>query len=82
MVSEIQECSMTYRQSKTYIQDVIEHVCNSGVLVRFLPSYSPDLNPVEEVFAKVKHYLRRNDLVLQTTMDPNPLIYNAFAHGM
>lgn len=25
----------------------------------FLPPYSPDLNPIEQVFAKLKHWLRR-----------------------
>lgn len=25
----------------------------------FLPAYSPDLNPIEQVFAKLKHLLRR-----------------------
>ncbi|HUS96896.1 MAG TPA: transposase, partial [Hyphomicrobiaceae bacterium] len=25
----------------------------------FLPAYSPDLNPIEQVFAKLKHKLRR-----------------------
>jgi transposase len=25
----------------------------------FLPSYSPDLNPIEEAFSKVKHLLRK-----------------------
>ena len=24
----------------------------------FLPPYSPDLNPIEQVFAKLKHWLR------------------------
>ncbi len=24
----------------------------------FLPPYSPDLNPIEQVFAKLKHFLR------------------------
>jgi len=24
----------------------------------FLPPYSPDLNPIEQVFAKVKHWMR------------------------
>jgi transposase len=24
----------------------------------FLPPYSPDLNPIEQVFAKLKHILR------------------------
>ena len=33
---------------------------------------------IEEVFAKVKHYLRQNDLVLQSVRDPSPLILDAF----
>ena len=32
------------------------------VVIRFLPPYSTDLNPIEEVFAKVKHYSRQNDV--------------------
>ena len=33
-------------------------------------AYSPHLNPIEEVFAKVKHYLQQNDSVLQAVRDP------------
>jgi transposase len=29
-----------------------------GADLRYLPPYSPDLNPIEQVFAKVKHWLR------------------------
>jgi transposase len=29
-----------------------------GCQLRYLPSYSPDLNPIEEVFSKVKRLLR------------------------
>jgi len=30
----------------------------TGALVRFLPPYSPDFNPIEQVFAKLKAFLR------------------------
>lgn len=30
----------------------------AGATVRFLPPYSPDLNPIEMVFSKVKRHLR------------------------
>jgi len=30
----------------------------AGAAVLFLPPYSPDLNPIEMIFAKVKHLLR------------------------
>ena len=29
-----------------------------GARVFFLPPYSPDLNPIEQVFAKLKHRMR------------------------
>ena len=30
-----------------------------GAKLLFLPPYSPDLNPIEQVFAKLKHLLRK-----------------------
>ena len=30
----------------------------AGAKLLFLPKYSPDLNPIEQVFAKIKHLLR------------------------
>jgi transposase len=30
-----------------------------GAIVRFLPPYSPDLNPIEHMWSKVKQYLRK-----------------------
>jgi transposase len=30
----------------------------TGAAVRFLPAYSPDLNPIEKMWSKVKHFLR------------------------
>ena len=37
-------------------RDAIENV---GAELRFLPPYSPDLNPIEQVFAKLKTLLRK-----------------------
>jgi transposase len=37
------------------VQAAIEHV---GARLRFLPPYSPDLNPIEMAFAKLKAFLR------------------------
>jgi transposase len=39
----------------------------AGVRVEYLPPYSPDLNPIEEAFSKVKHWLRRHNKYYQTT---------------
>ena len=32
---------------------------NAGARLFFLPKYSPDLNPIEQLFAKLKHWLRK-----------------------
>ena len=31
----------------------------AGASLRFLPPYSPDFNPIEEMFSKFKEFLRR-----------------------
>ena len=33
-------------------------ITNAGAQVRFLPAYSPDLNPIEKMWSKVKGLLR------------------------
>lgn len=38
------------------IRDAIR---NAGARLIFLPKYSPDLNPIEKLFAKIKHWLRK-----------------------
>lgn len=35
-----------------------EAIRSAGAKLAFLPPYSPDLNPIEQVFAKVKHWMR------------------------
>ncbi|WP_192847207.1 transposase, partial [Aurantimonas manganoxydans] len=32
---------------------------SAGASLRYLPAYSPDLNPIEQAFAKIKHWMRR-----------------------
>ena len=38
---------------------VRQAIRSAGAKLFFLPKYSPDLNPIEQVFAKLKHLLRR-----------------------
>ena len=41
-----------------------------GVRIEYLPPYSPDLNPIEEAFSKIKHWLRHHlDYYCATTDD-------------
>ena len=38
---------------------VRQAIREAGAKLIFLPKYSPDLNPIEQVFSKLKHMLRR-----------------------
>jgi transposase len=38
---------------------VRQAIRKAGAKLIFLPKYSPDLNPIEQVFAKLKHLLRK-----------------------
>ena len=60
------------------MHEVIELLSGCGVIVKFLPAYSPDLNPIEEVFAEAKHFLQANHLLLNTSLSPEALIIMAF----
>ena len=40
-------------------QAVCQAIRNAGAHLLFLPKYSPDLNPIEQVFAKLKAGLRK-----------------------
>jgi len=39
-------------------QAVRQAIRAAGAKLFFLPKYSPDMNPIEKLFAKIKHYLR------------------------
>jgi putative transposase len=40
-------------------QAIRRAIRTAGAKLLFLPKYSPDLNPIEQVFAKLKHLLRK-----------------------
>ena len=48
-----------------------------GVLVHFLPPYSPDFNPIEEAFSKVKSDLESR-LNINGTTDVETLLLASF----
>lgn len=56
------------------VREAIEAV---GARVLYLPPYSPDFNPIEQVFAKVKALLRT--AAARTAADLTTAIENAFA---
>ena len=50
----------------------------AGILVLFLPPYSPDLNPLEEAVSYIKQYLCKHNELLQAIQDPTDVIMQAF----
>lgn len=57
------------------VRDIIE---GAGALLIYLPPCSPDYNPLEELFSKVKGHIRRNDVVFQATDNPEAFIVESF----
>jgi transposase len=41
---------------------VQEYINKNNIDVLFLPHYSPELNPIEEAFSKIKHKLKNKSL--------------------
>lgn len=62
-----------------HVDLVTRLISATGALIRFLPPYSPDLNPIEEAFSKVKYYLRNNESSYQCTKTPRIFIAEAFS---
>ena len=52
-----------------HVDGVVHAIQSVGALIHFLPPYSPDLNPIQEAFAKLKAYFRANDLAIQVVPD-------------
>jgi transposase len=58
------------------ISDIIED--EAGARLLFLPPYSPDLNPLEEFFSKVKGIMKTCDGLFQASSMPRALLTLAF----
>ena len=63
-----------------HVDDVVTTIQATGAILRFLPPYSLDYNPLEESFAKVKAFLRANHIVFDTTLSPQLLIAHSYHH--
>ena len=58
-----------------HVLPVIQTLADYGIVTMFLPPYSPDLNPAEELFSFVKYFLKEHDEVLEVlevVNDPKP----------
>ena len=61
-------------------------IAEAGCALRFLPRYSPDLNPIEQAFSKVKAHLRHmqartTEQVIEATAQALASITPADVHG-
>ena len=61
-----------------HIAEVADLILHTGALLHFLPPYSPDLNPVEQVFSKVKAIIKENDQLLQVFSQQRVLLTTAY----
>jgi hypothetical protein len=61
-----------------HTHEVISLFQSVGILVLFLPPYSPDLNPIEETFSYIKGYLQKHDTLLQVIPNPTDMVRSAF----
>lgn len=57
---------------------VVDRIHATGAMVVFLPPYSPDFMPCEELFAQTKNWIRENDVAWQFCMDPQSMVEEAF----
>jgi transposase len=61
-----------------HVQEVQDLAKQLGIILLYLPPYSPDYNPIEESFSYVKTYLWKHDELLQSIPDPTCIIKAAF----
>ncbi len=60
------------------VREAKELLESAGIVVILLPPYSPDYNPVEELFSYVKHFLKDHDETLQVTNNLTDILKSAF----
>jgi len=48
----------------TNVQALQKMCDDAGVLLEYLPPYSPDYNPIEEAFAELKQWLKKNYMLV------------------
>ena len=62
-----------------HVAPVTELIRSVGAMVHYLPPYSPDYNPIEWCFSKVKHAISSMEQVNELTGDIELIARMAFA---
>ena len=65
-----------------HVHGITELIQGVGAIPLFLPPYSPDFNPIEELFSKLKTTIKMYEFqdVQRTELDFESIIYSAFCH--
>ena len=61
-----------------HTREVVDAINATGALLIFLPSYSPDPMPCEELFSQSKNYIRQNDIAWQDSPDTELMVLDSF----
>jgi transposase len=57
--------------ARVHIGGQVQELCKTrGVLLKYLPPYSPEMNPIEKVFSAMKSQIKRRNLLTGTNEDP------------
>ena len=62
-----------------HVNEITDTLNDAGVIVHYLPPYSPDYNPIEEAFSKVKSMLKAMEAEIQFGDDIDTIVLAAFA---
>ena len=62
-----------------HISGVVKSLNQVGTIVRYLPPYSPDYNPIDLLFSKVKSIMRAMELELQVSNDIESFVLTALS---
>ena len=61
-----------------HVHKVSELLEDAGILLIYLPPYSPDLCPIEAAFGYVKSYLKEHEDIMAVFSNPSTLVKSAF----
>ena len=61
-----------------HVYGVVDLIESQGARLIFFPPYSPDLNPLEEFFSKVKSIMKENHSIFQSRTETQVLLTMVF----
>ena len=56
-----------------HVEEVNQILREAGIIVLYLPPYSPNLNLTEELFSYIKQYLKQHDYLIQSIPSPKDI---------